>query len=771
MKVQNDENITLKTNGNESVPMNTNEPEAASLETEAPSRAVLRSHETRVRLNVRNLGGGGGTSDYNELENKPEINGVELIGDQAAAELGLMPWTDLGDVDISLYDWDYWEYLNDKDETGFYKFFEINDEFDYFVRVERAGDCCSQYIWLTEEGPNSIYTRYGRWDGDGWDWYEYSTLPNMVTISNGYYSKYQTDQLLNGKVDNDTLGNYYTDVQVDDILENNYYTMDQVDELLDGFAPNNMIATTWANLVELRDNDELQAGSFYRITDYNFVTSKLGIQSGNHQFDIIVLAISESMLSETAYAARHAGDHYFEREVTTGGIEWLYTLFVDSYADNYGDEPVDHADDLHGTDVFCAYDYDINPMSGDEVPVLFKTDAEEYDFDDPDYDDMFFYSGVYDLDGDDYDMWAKYEYDYDLDDLVFREQYALTPVVVEDDILTVSPVPETKTVPVNMNAWELKYCLDNDKELFAWADTNGKGVVYYMKDEFGNEAPYDFKNVMYQRRYISAVNYSYLNPFRTKYLGEQSYSYITTTSSTKYWYTFSNEDGTDGSLFGDASYNNIEAFIVDGQKQLNDIVALLSSNNKFLNGCNTMTIQGAKNTFDGCYNVLISCGSSYFNGVRASTLVGMSSVTFNGGYNFRGAGCGTSTFTSCWDVDLGNNLSSSEFGGGCNGITVGNYCQRITLGAGCSNITFGQYCMNLSVGIACANITLTNYYRFITIEDDCSAVTLNTTGGSTSNYVQYITVCKGVKNIAVQPTRKLLYETIYYKTGRVETAV
>ena len=126
-----------------------------------------------------------------------------------------------------------------------------------------------------------------------------------------------------------------------------------------------MISTTWANLVSLRDNGRLTGGAYYRITDYNFITSKLGVQSGGHQFDIVVLAISESMVSETAYAVRHAGDHYFEREVTSGGIEWLYTLFVDDYAENYGDEPIDHADDLHGTDVFCDYDYDENPLTGD----------------------------------------------------------------------------------------------------------------------------------------------------------------------------------------------------------------------------------------------------------------------------------------------------------------------------------------------------------------------------------------------------------------------
>ncbi len=44
-------------------------------------------------------------------------------------------------------------------------------------------------------------------------------------------------------------------------------------------------------------------------------------------------------------------------------------------------------------------------------------------------------------------------------------------------------------------AWELKYCIRNDRSRFGWADEeNGKGVVYFMMDEFGNEAHFDFKN-------------------------------------------------------------------------------------------------------------------------------------------------------------------------------------------------------------------------------------------------------------------------------------
>jgi hypothetical protein len=52
----------------------------------------------------------------------------------------------------------------------------------------------------------------------------------------------------------------------------------------------------------------------------------------------------------------------------------------------------------------------------------------------------------------------------------------------------------------NLDAWELKYSIDNDTTKYAWADsTNGNGVIYYMKDEWGNECPYDFKGIVFDR--------------------------------------------------------------------------------------------------------------------------------------------------------------------------------------------------------------------------------------------------------------------------------
>lgn len=67
-----------------------------------------------------------------------------------------------------------------------------------------------------------------------------------------------------------------------------------------------------------------------------------------------------------------------------------------------------------------------------------------------------------------------------------------------------------KPANAKLNAWEIKYCLDNDTTRFNWADdVNGKGVIYYMKDEFNNEAEYDFKNIILTKKDIIAVYWEY----------------------------------------------------------------------------------------------------------------------------------------------------------------------------------------------------------------------------------------------------------------------
>jgi hypothetical protein len=57
-----------------------------------------------------------------------------------------------------------------------------------------------------------------------------------------------------------------------------------------------------------------------------------------------------------------------------------------------------------------------------------------------------------------------------------------------------------------IEAWQLKYCLDNDSNRFVWADTvSGKGVIYEMRDEWNNCLPYDFKNIQFKRYMITGT--------------------------------------------------------------------------------------------------------------------------------------------------------------------------------------------------------------------------------------------------------------------------
>lgn len=665
-------------------------------------------------------------------------------------------------------------WINKSDFSGSYS--DLTDKPTIPVVPTNISDFNNDVGYLTEEVDPTVPSWAKAESKPTYTAAEVGALPDNISIPS------KTSDLTNdsgyiARAVND-LANYYTKSQT--------YTKDEVnaaiDEMFEDFTPNNMIETTWANLRSLRDNSQLVKGAWYRITDYNFITTKLGLMSGNHQFDIVLLAISESMLSESGYACRHAGDHYFEREITEGGIEWLYTLFVDDYAESYGDEPVDHADDIHSTDVFCNHTYDISPVTGDEVPVLFKTDGEEYSIDEPDYDDRFYYEGTYDLDGDEYDMWGKYEYDQDNEKWVFLQQYALTPIVVEDGEFIVSPIPETKIVPVNMNAWELKYCLDNDKELFNWAETDGKGVIYYLKDEFGNEAPYDFKNVLFRRKNITRVSSNDLSIFtqgENSHLGLLSNYGITCGDNNYYYYTFDTpfNAGNDSSLFGDSAYNTIKPYILEGQRLINNIVLGIANNNTIGSNCYDLTLWGTvgeNNLTYNCSNLLVvGLSQTIMTYVRSTTFFSLGSTTF-------GSGCFQNIGSMLTNSEIGDGCNNNSFGTGNMGIKMGNGCSNNTFGtfnynntfkSGVANCNLGNYVSYCEFGIAAVDITLPNYVRYCKFEPDIHKIKFTTSGGSTSRYIQYVTVCRGISNLTVAPTRGLAYETIYYKTGRVETAV
>lgn len=82
---------------------------------------------------------------------------------------------------------------------------------------------------------------------------------------------------------------------------------------------------TYASMVSLRDNSRLTSGQFYRITDYITTTTQTDTQSAGHPFDVIVLALNESTLSERAWAIQREGDTYFKNSNLAAWQIW-YSL-------------------------------------------------------------------------------------------------------------------------------------------------------------------------------------------------------------------------------------------------------------------------------------------------------------------------------------------------------------------------------------------------------------------------------------------------------------
>lgn len=76
---------------------------------------------------------------------------------------------------------------------------------------------------------------------------------------------------------------------------------------------------------------------------------------------------------------------------------------------------------------------------------------------------------------------------------------ALSTNTLSEDANAIIHDGDTYFTNNKLESWTIKYCLENDTTRFKWANVNGKGVIYYLKDEFNNEAWYDFKNIQFLR--------------------------------------------------------------------------------------------------------------------------------------------------------------------------------------------------------------------------------------------------------------------------------
>ena len=449
------------------------------------------------------------------------------------------------------------------------------------------------------------------------------------------------------------------------------------------------VNVTYSELIELRKNNQLVPGQLYRITDYVTTTAQENTKSAEHQFDIVVRAITENTLSENAKVCAINKNDKEPESVTVVNTELAHTgwsnVEVDAIPDGIKDilnfTPSANTDiKCYTTTVVCGKG-DLNSnfkfKSGNKkincVGVDIVKNNEVINFD---------YHTGYTGNAhkfNDYTLTIPEYGEYEIRFFINHREEGVDAT----SILTCVNIAVFDYFDNNdLNAWEIKYCLDNDTSRFAWADPdNGKGVIYYMKDEYGNEAPYDFKNIMYIK------------------------------------------DGEEIPTFGDNCSNNIiKEYKVKNKFNLPNITfgkdchdntfGKDCHDNTFENNCNTNTF--GKDCHDNTFGK--DCHDNTFEN-------NCNTNTFESGctYNTFGHDCDYNAFESiCFNNTFGSSCVNNAFESGCSSNTFGFNCINNTFGDNCKNNTFERFCNNNTFGSKCSTNTFGENCDYNAFESGCT---------------------------------------------------
>lgn len=305
------------------------------------------------------------------------------------------------------------------------------------------------------------------------------------------------------------------------------------------------------------------------------------------------------------------------------------------------------------------------------------------------------------------------------------------------------------TAGADLTKWQVWYDINNDTTKYAWADTtNGKGVIYRLIDECGNDCPYDFKNILF-----------------------------TISGKTANAYTFNvytNSTCSDHSLNGAYCYRNvIKPRYVSGIQNLNFNIFYNTSNTKncysntFGDNCyqNTFKYSCYQNTFgDNCYS------NTFGDNCRQNTFVD------NCHSNTFGISCFQNTFgDGCHSNTFGNLYYQNTFGAGCFSNTFGINCYRNTFGITCFQNTFGDYCNSNTFGNSCHDIIFGDssnpsvggtYCRNNVIENGNQYIRLYQTTGTAgnNNQLQNVYIAQGVNSTTTWLDISTIARNLSYRT-------
>lgn len=440
--------------------------------------------------------------------------------------------------------------------------------------------------------------------------------------------------------------------------------------------------TTYAALKAKRDAGELVPGRWYRITDFvTTVANDTEARSAGHSFDVLVMATTNKTLSEDAKAAVNANDlSYFGKAMQVVVSATLKPGITIEDVD-----PQYKVTDGGGYDIPQSREREFTSIGtienedGVTVPYLFEPDP-----DDDGNDCRYVYVGTYEFDGVTYDMWQEHDSDGDP-----QPYYELTNVIV-DSVLIKTAIEKYK-----LSAWSLKYCLDNDTKRFYWADREvGKGVIYRMIDEHGNDLPYDFKNIQFKRYNIIDNPADAVVSF-TGYVGVKNFDnnikYPTgcTMSDDDYaWlYTFAADNGDyDASLLSRyyVANNYISPYYwgnnLENPSHLNNVVFKgAASDNSFSSAVSSTITNGTSG------NIVTAIFSNNVLITFSDNQISCSEFTANKGNNVS-QNIIKGNMSDCEVYNFSYNLVASYFGGN----KVVSYCQCNEFISSISANTFTQ---------------------------------------------------------------------------------
>ena len=304
-----------------------------------------------------------------------------------------------------------------------------------------------------------------------------------------------------------------------------------------------------------------------------------------------------------------------------------------------------------------------------------------------------------------------------------------------------------------------------------------------MIDEWGNDCPYDFKNVQFKRYAILGITSSKLTEDAISYLqsalcydqnGGRCFatkdvygnwvpldvdgtSYEIDETLFEWYYTFHSLSSHDGETIMDSYDMSTRPFKIldecikyykeddcgmDSKDECHDNIIKpayqeYDQDDEYFKGRLVLNNIVFLNGLSYCYYNDIDEYWEYCSGYCYGNVFGVEckNNTFGNNcyYNTFGNGCCSNTFgNDCYRNTFGNNCYYNTFGNNCHDNTFGNNFQVNTFGNNCYDNTFGNGCGSNTFGSNCWGNTFGNYFQTNTFGNDCC---WNTFG----NYCSYNT--------------------------------